>query len=420
MKLLRLLSSIALVIGLSAGSVPPRAAQPDYTDRNAAPHHYLTRELRDPFTRLKADLESGRIPLDRSSEKAFLATLLEALKVPASSQMLVFSTTSLQLSLITPANPRALYFNEEIYVGYIPDGRIEIISLDPALGAIFYIFDIPTGSAPISIERSGRCMNCHSGSETGRIPGLVIKSVVPGPGGGTLDAFRLNEAGHGIPLEERFGGWYLTGNPGFTNHWGNTIGRLSPAGLARRFVKPGEEFSFIRYPYPRSDVLPQLLHEHQAGFVNRVVEAGYRIRTALHASGGDLNETGRAELISQAERIVRYLLFVNEAPLPKGGLDGDEIFAAEFLETAPRASDGSSLKELDLETQLFRHRCSYMIYSGVFAGLPGVLRQEVYRQLKAALRMENAAPGYEHLPEDEKLAIRRILRETVPELAGEW
>src|SRR5690606_1548213 len=109
-----------LVAGMLALPFSSGAETPDYTDRNTAPHHYLTRELKDPFTMLKADLESGRIPLDRSSEKAFLVSLLEALDLPVSSQMLVFSTTSLQLSLITPSNPRALYFNEEIYVGYIP------------------------------------------------------------------------------------------------------------------------------------------------------------------------------------------------------------------------------------------------------------------------------------------------------------
>ena len=31
--------------------------------------------------------------------------------------MLVFSTTSLQLSLISPSNPRALYFGEDMYLG---------------------------------------------------------------------------------------------------------------------------------------------------------------------------------------------------------------------------------------------------------------------------------------------------------------
>src|SRR5207249_6740608 len=160
-------------------------------------------------------LEAGQIELDRSSEKAFVASLLKALDIPASSQMLVFSTTSLQLSLISPSNPRALYFNDEVYLGYVPGGRIEIVSLDPELGGIYYIFEIPKEAAPLRIERSERCMNCHAADDTGHVPGLVIKSVIPGPTGGSLIAHRLGQIGHGVRFDERFGGWYVTGADAF-------------------------------------------------------------------------------------------------------------------------------------------------------------------------------------------------------------
>src|SRR5690606_6788327 len=99
-------------------------------DIYAPPHSYYERPVQDRFTRLMREVEAGRVNLDRSGELAFLRSLLQALEVPASSQMLVFSTTSLQLSLISPRNPRALYFNEDTYVGYIPGGKIEVISLD--------------------------------------------------------------------------------------------------------------------------------------------------------------------------------------------------------------------------------------------------------------------------------------------------
>ena len=125
-----------------------------------APHNYWTRELKDPFTQLKGGLESGALALDRSGELPFLRSLLDALDISPASQMLVFSTTSLQLRFINPRNPRALFFNEDVYLGYIPGGRIEIVSVDPELGGIYYIFDIPRGEAPIHIERSNRCMNC--------------------------------------------------------------------------------------------------------------------------------------------------------------------------------------------------------------------------------------------------------------------
>ena len=131
-----------------------------FADLEAPEHDYWNRPLNDPFTKLKDDLEQGRMNLDESSEKAYLESLLEALKIPVSSQMLVYSTTSLQLSLISPRTPRALYFNEEIYLGYVQGGRIEIVSIDPEIGGIFYIFDIPrNGKRPVA-ERSRRCMNC--------------------------------------------------------------------------------------------------------------------------------------------------------------------------------------------------------------------------------------------------------------------
>ena len=411
----------ASVLGLALlSSAGANASEFHYSDLGAPAHGYHTRELKDPFTRLKADLESGKVPLDRSSEKGFLVSLLQALDIPVSSQMLVFSTTSLQLSLITPSNPRALYFNEEIYVGFIPGGKIEIISTDPELGAIFYIFDIPRRiDAPLSIERSRRCMNCHAAAETGHVPGLVIKSVVPGPRGGSLDAFRLDQIGHMVPLEERFGGWYLTRHGNFTNHWANFIGRLSPDGLSRSYVKAGKEFDFAKYPFGASDLLPQLVHEHQAGFVNRVVEAAYRVRTALHLKGGEIGEADRAELEEQAAKIIRYLLFADEAALPKGGVEGDPAFMADFRRNARQTGNGS-LKDFDLETRLFRYRCSYMIYSELFRGMPVPLKEAVMGGLKEALSAEKRDPEFAYLPDAEKESIRVILRETLPDLPEGW
>src|SRR6187397_1928212 len=152
-----LVSILALLVGAC-----PVFAVPAYQQIDLPPHLYHQRTPADRFTRLKDDLESGRIALDRSSERDLVISLLRALEVPVSSQMLVFSTTSLQLRVITPSNPRALYFTDDLYVGYIPGGRIEVLSFDPELGAIFYIFDIPRSSANIRVERSERCMNRHA------------------------------------------------------------------------------------------------------------------------------------------------------------------------------------------------------------------------------------------------------------------
>ncbi len=394
-------------IVLSALAAATDAAATDEPDFDQPPHDYWKRPLADPFTRLKPELEGGRVLLDRGSDKAYVAGLLARLGIPVSSQLLVFSSTSLQLHFISPSNPRALYFNEDVYVGWVPGGRIEIVSVDPALGAIFYIFDVPTGAEPPRIERSDRCMNCHAAADTSFVPGLLVKSVLPVVGGGSLDSYRQREAapGHAIPFDRRFGGWYVTGKHGLGAHHGNTLGDASRGGITTTPIDPGTTVKDLsRYPAATSDVLPHLLHEHQIGFVNRLVAAVYRTRSTPHAD----------RLDAEADILTRYLLFADEVVLPAGGVTGDAAFREAFLRTRKSAKNGTSLKDLDGKTRLFKHRCSYMIYSHAFAGLPAELKQRVYRRLAAAL---NATPdaGFTYLPAAEKKAIRMILEDTLPD-----
>ncbi len=403
----------ALLLAASA------CAEPSYKNFDEPPHNYHTAPLKDRFTKLKSDLESGRIPLDQSSEKAFVLSLLKALDVPATSQMLVFSTTSLQLRLITPRNPRAIYFNDDIYIGYIPGGKIEMISMDPELGAIFYIFDIPQNGRPIVSERSERCVNCHTREDTGFVPGIVIKSVIPGPTGGSLKTFRKERTGHDIPFSERFGGWYVTGDRGIAGAWANIIGRYAGEDITKTVVQPGQLFDFSKYPVATSDVLPQLVHEHQAGFANRVLQASYRARTAFYLDKAGLSAAHFAELDEQARLLVRYFLFADEVPLPNGGIEGDAAFKSDFL-AKRRAVQGASLRDFDLRTRLFKYRCSYMIYSPEFAGLPSRMKQQVYIRLREALSVEKPAKEYAYMPAAEKQAIRTILKGTLPDLPQGW
>jgi hypothetical protein len=383
------------------------------------PHDYWTRPLTDRFTRLKTEIEAGRLVLDTGEEKAFLLSLLRALDVPVTSQMLVFSTTSLQLRLITPANPRALFFNEDIYVGYIPGGRIEIVSLDPALGGIYYIFDIPRGAEPMRVERSNRCMNCHAAEDTGYVPGLVIKSVMPGPRGGSLDSYRKGLTGDAVPFAQRFGGWYVNGADRLGPHLGNVFGQFAPDGSMTKVpLEPGKYFDYAHYPVATTDVLPQLLHEHQVGFVNRAVAATYHARALLAA--GPLDDAAITALDTEARALTRYLLFADEVPLPPGSIAGDPAFKTDFLRTRLPDASGAALKDLDLQTHLFRYRCSYMIYGTAFAGLPPEMKQRVYRRLGQALNVARPDPEYAYLPPAEKQAIRGILRATLTDLPSGW
>jgi hypothetical protein len=386
---------------------PAAGAAKRLRDFEKPPHNYWQREPQDRFTKIKIALETDKLPLDRTSEKAFVTSLLKALDISPSTQTLVYSTTSLQLSRISPRNPRALYFNEDVYVGWVPRGQIEIASIDPALGGIYYIFNIPRGPEPIRIERSTRCFNCHAEFENGRVPGLLLKSVVPGPGGGSLESFRGGITGHSVPFKDRFGGWHLTGNHGITEHWGNMVGTLSPAGLKKYANPPGRQFRWVTYPVATSDVLAHLLHEHQVGFVNRAVKATYDTRTALAA--GD----AKAVVAKHAALLARYLLFADEAKFPKAGIGGDALLKKDFSKRARRTKAGLSLRDFDLRTRIFKHRCSYMIHSAAFAGLPPALKQLVFIKLRAALAAAKPNPDFAYLPPAEKKAIAQILTETV-------
>lgn len=408
---------LSFLLLLSSFLAAPAA---DYRDFDQPPHDYWKRAPKDRVSRWMTNLTAGRVELDYSGEKAFVASVLKSLDIPASSQMLLFSTTSLQLSLISPRSPRALYFNDDIYLGYVLGGKIEIVSIDPDLGGVFYIFDIPRNGQPPRPDRATRCMNCHAREDTGYVPGLVAKSVIPGPTGGSLESFRQEQSGHGIPFNQRFGGWYLTGTGDYTNHLANFYGQSTPQGILRRPIVPGTTFNYDRYLMPSSDILPQLLHEHQIGFVNRAIEASYRTRTCLFEGGGKLTPAHTAMLDQQARSLTRYLLFADEAPLPKGGVAGDAEFKRDFTSVRRLGPGGASLKDFDLRTRLFQHRCSYMIYSLAFQGLPPELKQRVFARLAEALNTTKPDAEYAYLPAAEKQTLRGILKATLPELPKTW
>ncbi len=399
--------------GFGLAELVPPAVAPFQPDLNAEPHGYFTREPRDRFTRLMNDLGTDRMPLDRSSEMAFLRSLLAALDIPVSSQLLVFSNTSLQLSLINPSNPRALYFSDDLYLGYVPGGKIEVASIDVELGAVFYIFDIPRDASPVRVERARRCMNCHANEDSFHVPGLVVKSVAPGAGGGSLDSFRRELSGHGVPISDRFGGWYVTGAGGFEGHLGNRMGKLFQGDLSWTPLPPAARFSWGRYPVATSDLLAHLVHEHQVGFVNRLVRAQYRSRALRRPQPGGSDPALQAGLESDVREIVRYLLFVDEAPLPAGGVSGDEAFKAAFSRNRKQV-EGRSLKDFDLKTRLFRHRCSYLVHTPLFEGLDPEVRTRVVSGMVSALKAGSGNAEFADLGEEEKAKTRAILQRTVP------
>jgi len=397
------------------------AAEPAYRvmDFRAPPHNYNEHQPKDRFAGLLKQIEKGDFQPDTSSDQALLRSLLQGLKVPVSSQILLFSASSLQSEIINPRNPRALFFNEDTYVGYVPGGVLEVAAADPEVGPIFYVFDRlqPGGPFP-RVQRGTKCFNCHGGTATKRLPGLIAESLLVSQAGSSLETYRRDEQGHQIPLENRFGGWHLTGKHHISGHKANVFGLARGGKIEKTEVVPGQTWDTAKHLLPTSDILPHLVHEHQIGFENRLVRGIYIVRQLKHDRKGMLGNAEQEEIDTWAQDFARYVLFADEAKFPREGIEGDPAYVRDFLEGRITSKRGLSLKDFDLKTRLFKHRCSFMLYTDTWEHAPKEIKDRVYYRMAEALR--DAQPSMPHLAAEERRVIREILKETLRDLPAWW
>ncbi len=66
------------------------------------PIDYMNAEVNDAVTRLSAQLESGETRLEHDAH-GYLTSVLRAMDIAVSSQILVFSKTSMQMQRISPS-----------------------------------------------------------------------------------------------------------------------------------------------------------------------------------------------------------------------------------------------------------------------------------------------------------------------------
>ena len=383
----------------------------------------------DSVATLQGALDTGAQTLSYDDEKGFLPTLLTALDIPVSSQTLVFSRTSLQVDRIAPWTPRAIYFNDDVYVGWVQGGPvIEIASVDPKLGAVFYTLPQDASSPPAFERQTSTCLMCHdSASITGGVPGFVVRSVLPDRYGYTISTVSDRPTTDRTPWEERWGGWYVTGTHGEQRHAGNAFSPLlthevgNVSHYARSFdlttdgnvTDLSERFNTGAYLSPHSDVVALLVLAHQAFVHNLITKAGYEARRALHEErafgepDASLSALTLARIERAAEPLVQAMLFAKEVPL-SAPVEGTSSFAADFVARGPKDAKGRSLRDLDLETRLFRYPMSFLVYSESFDALPRETRDYVYRRV----REELTGTG------DTNRAILEILTETKPEFAS--
>src|SRR5262245_32377904 len=177
-----------------------------------APIRYSDSTPNNCVSRLIARIATEETKLEHEPHFGYLRSLLAALDVPISSQMLVFSKTSLQRHRIAPRTPRALYFSDDVYVGFCQDGDVlEISAVDSHLGAVFYTLDQnPRRPTPFR-RQTDNCLICHGSSQTKEIPGHVVRSVFSDAAGLPILSSGTYRVDQTTALEKRWGGWYVTG-----------------------------------------------------------------------------------------------------------------------------------------------------------------------------------------------------------------
>ena len=396
------------------------------TDKNDAPIAYDSSEFRDPVAKLIRRLENGQATIEWDDQFGWLPSLLKRLEIPRASQTLVFSKTSQQLRKIGPRSPRAIYFSDDVYVGYVQRGDfIEIAAVDPVQGAAFYQLDQASSPRATIVQSSNQCMSCHETGKTMGVPGFLIRSVFPKKSGHPDFKFGTTTTDHTTPLEHRFGGWYVTGEHGAMRHRGNVF--VESGGLDREAGANVKKLPQIARPEshlePTSDIVALMLLEHQTQFHNHVAKASYDTRQALHRDqqmnklferAPDYRSDSTKRIIeSAAQKLVEYAFFSEEFQLTSP-ITGNANFTQQFARNARRTKDGRSLKDLDLNQRLLKYPCSYLVYTESFNSLPNEILEMVKSKMLDVLSGKNQSDSFAHLSNRDKENIFQILTETHP------
>ena len=405
-------------------------------DFEREPINYETAPVDNPVSRLQARLDSGESKLEYDDRVGYLKSVLRELGVPESSQMLVFSKTSLQRHRIAPRTPRAIYFNDDVYAGFCQHGDVaEFSAVDPQLGVVFYTLDQEQSDKPRFTRQNDNCLLCHASTQTRSVPGHLVRSVYVDAVGFPVFAMGTHRIDHTSPLAKRWGGWYVTGTHGEQTHLGNLIVSGKPVRepvdntKGHNVTDLGEMLKTSAYLTPHSDLVALMVLEHQAETHNLITRANFTTREALHAEAHlnkDLNEpeghrwqSTTTRIQSAGNELVKFLLFSGEAPLTSK-LQGTSSFATEFTARGPRDPQGRSLRDFDNERRLFKYPCSYLIYSRSFDGLPREATDFVYRRLWEVLSGADKSKDFAHLSATDRAAIREILIATKPALPDYW
>lgn len=419
---MRVVFCILLGLGLTTADA---YGQLDY---ERAPIHYSETEPVDAVAKLSARLKAGSGQLHYDEAHGYLSSLLAELKIPKSSQTLVFSKTSLQIGRINPRKPRAIYFNDDVYVGWVQQGDlVEISAADPQLGGTFYTLSQREVRSPKIERETSRCLQCHGSTHTRRTPGHIVRSVYSDSSGQPVFRLGTHLSDHSSEFEERFGGWFVSGTHGDMRHMGNAwladpdVSEELDVDRNANVIDLSPLVDVSPYLTPHSDIVALMVLQHQAHMHNVLTAANHSGRItardaitmnkALERAADFESESTQRRYASAAEKVVRALLFVDEAPLTDV-VKGTSGFTDDFAKPGPFDAAGRSLRQFDLQTRLFRFPCSYLIYSDSFRSLPDGVAQRVQQRLREVLSGTDMSEEFRHLTADDRRALMEILTET--------
>ena len=375
----------------------------------------------DHFSTVMQELAGqGKVLNFDDQGRGYLDALLAALDIDPSSQVLVFSKTSLKQRFISPQTPRSLFFNDEVYVGYVPgSSSLEIGAMDAHLGPVFFDFSQQPAADPRFEQETSRCLRCHDSYSLtgGGVPRFMLSSVLAGPDG-NLVSHELSElTDTETPLEHRWGGWYVTGTSGAQLHRGNLI--ISDVAVLKDLqlsaTSNQKNLSALvdlnLYPRATSDIVALLVLEHQIEVQNRITRLNYDSLTLLQTTP----LPDQATLDALTRPLLDALFMAHETALGDV-VEGSSGFTEYFQQLGLKDSEGRSLRDFDLHTHTFKYRLSYLIYSAAIDALPPLIKNHLFAQIKAVLLKQVTAPEYPHLSEVERAAITGILQETKAEV----
>jgi hypothetical protein len=411
----------------------PSPSAPLRYDTEYPPIGYSGRAQNNRIARLQARLDRGEVKLDFEPGHGYLRSLLEALDIDPSSQVLVYSKTSLQTGEIQAASPRAIYFNEDTYVGWVQGTeQLELGSMDTALDQVFYT--LKNGSSgPASFKReTTTCLSCHDSLSYsgGGVPRFLLMSAYVDTHGEQITHEGSILMTDHTEFRYRWGGWYVTGQQGSQVHLGNmlvhNVQELNHLDSLRRGNLDNLDGVFDTRPYltDKSDIVALLVLLHQSTVQDRMTEVNFDTRTALAKAGKDpsdgrgvtLPAESRKQIREEMDALVDEMLFIG-GPGFSSRLTGSSGFDRWFQARGPRDSQGRSLRELDLTSRLFKYPCSYLIYSEAFDALPVYARDYLYARFAKILTGKEQSPQYAVLSAADRKAVLEILMQTKPDFA---